>query len=591
MVKSAGISYWESFYRDELYYVLQDDDKDTFLHRMNNKINSLSYKPEAFPTEIMSKIIGNRATDIFTAVYNGETGLKPTDVNDVDPTTHVTLLHRAAAAYAFDLIDSLLNHGARTDVRCNCKISFMYRMLPLNVALHCICTIDEFVNKWTPKQSLFNLIIRLCNPFKTGNKLKVSRLLVWNTEGTEYEIYRYAKEGKVMEIAALLLAAPEKMVKSNGISYWESFYLEELFYVLQDDDEDTFLERMNNKINSLSYKPEVFPTEIMSEIIRYGATDIFTAVYNGKTGLKPTDVNAVDPTTHVPLLHTAAASYAFDLIDSLLNRGARTDVRCNCKISFMYGMLPLNVALHCIWCVAFVIDIQTLQGNKLQVSRLLVWNTEGTEYEIYRYAKEGKVMEIAALLLAAPEKVLSPSIFEKITNFSCPHGSMTLRQYITSEIASLTALRMRFVLEARSYAPLQACNDKLAAMKSMLLLLEVFERTGDKITRYIQQISNRDDVKEVVKKLSWLIQDSGFALDYADLHIDYLISWKGMELRERLQRAVNCEIEKEKFLGLRLPDCMESSDLQLCGKKLKGKGMLWNVTIKSDAKLLTVKVY
>ncbi|KAJ7970044.1 hypothetical protein O6P43_008292 [Quillaja saponaria] len=232
--------------------------------------------------------------------------------------------------------------------------------------------------------------------------------------------------------------------------------------------------------------------------------------------------------------------------------------------------------------------------HSLPVARLLFLNTEGTEYDIYRYAKAGKVLELAALLLVAPEKVFSSSIFEKITNYSCPRGSKTLRQYITSEIASLTALRMRLVHEIGSYALLRTCNDKLAIMRSMLMLLEVFERAGDKITTYVnQQTPQRDDTREAAKKLGWLIQESGFALDYTDLDIYYLNSSKNRDVGEVLHSAVKSKICREKSLDLRLPDCMEPSNLHHCFKKPKGKGKLWSlrwsVRVKQDGEVLNAK--
>ncbi|KAJ7970192.1 hypothetical protein O6P43_008414 [Quillaja saponaria] len=230
----------------------------------------------------------------------------------------------------------------------------------------------------------------------------------------------------------------------------------------------------------------------------------------------------------------------------------------------------------------------------IEIVRLLFWNTDETEYEIYQYAKEGKVAELAVLLLVAGKKIMSPFIFEKIRNFSAPHGSKTLRQYITSEIASLTGLRTRLVHETGSHAFLQTCNDKLATMTSMLMLLEVFERVGDKIMAYYIHHSADDvcaDMKgiKVPTDLACLIQEAGFITDYADLHIKDRLNSKWEMVWESLRDQVNSEIEQEKSLYLRFPNSMDSIDLQLCGKKEKGKKKLWNVTVKHDGKMLKVK--
>ncbi|KAJ7970213.1 Ankyrin-3 [Quillaja saponaria] len=393
---------------------------------------------------------------------------------------------------------------------------------------------------------------------------------------------------------------PHKMEKCAEQEDWSCFVRTELQYILDDDDTDSFIDKMN----SLPYKLEVFPTELMTSIIRFGANKIGTAVLNGETCLKPMNVNAVHPRHPIPLLHTAACVYNYDMVVALMNRGARTDLRCNREKQYIDGMIPLNVAVHCFCTIDEFVNKWTPKDslfnlvirlsnpfrtrNKLRVARLLFWNTEGIEYEIYRYAKEGKVLELAVLLLVAPKKVLSPSIFENMTNFSCPHGNTTLRQYITSEIASLTTLRTRLVHEIGSYALLQKCNDKLAKMKSMLMLLELFERAGDKITAYIQQKPDSDG--ERVRKIAWLIEESGFVLDYADLDMEYRSMMKPLcPAQNRIDYAIACETNKEKSLNLRLPDCMEPSDVHLCAKKQKEDWKLWNLTVKQDGKLLSVK--
>ncbi|KAJ7943195.1 hypothetical protein O6P43_032779 [Quillaja saponaria] len=66
----------------------------------------------------------------------------------------------------------------------------------------------------------------------------------------------------------------------------------------------------------------------------------------------------------------------------------------------------------------------------IEVVRLLAWNIEEIEYEIYRYAKEGKMVELVALLLVSLEKITSPSIFQKSrtcrVHINVPHFGSTL---------------------------------------------------------------------------------------------------------------------------------------------------------------------
>ncbi|KAJ7970392.1 hypothetical protein O6P43_008588 [Quillaja saponaria] len=267
----------------------------------------------------------------------------------------------------------------------------------------------------------------------------------------------------------------EEINESDGErSYWWCLLMGDLYYVLEDDDKNNFLDIMNN----LSYKPEVFPFTVISGIIIACAHNITTAVLNGETGQK-VDVKAVCPRTGESLLHQAAFSSDLSTVDTLLRLRARTDVRCN------KGKLPLN------------------ERTGIEIVTLLFWNTDETEFE-------------------------------------------------------------------------------------------VFERVGDKIMAYYIHHSADDvcaDMKgiKVTTDLAWLIQEAGFIIDYADLHIKDRLHSKWEKVWQSLRDQVNSEIEQEKSLYLRFPNSMDSIDLQLCGKKEKGKKKLWNVTVKHDGKMLKAK--
>ncbi|KAJ7975601.1 Ankyrin repeat family protein [Quillaja saponaria] len=388
-------------------------------------------------------------------------------------------------------------------------------------------------------------------------------------------------------------------MKSSEQLDWEFFIKDKLYSVLRNDDKEGFVDMMN----SLSNKLEVFPAEILSAICHEEAREIAASVFNGETGIK-VDVNAVNPITNLPILHFAAYAGNVDMVDSLLRHGAHTDVRCNCENSEQFmdinGMTPLNVALHrmskgideflanwsskqSLFNMIIRLCLPFATRGKREIVKLLAWTTEGIEYEIYRYAKEGKVVELAALLLVAREKVMSPSIFEKVGNFSWPHESTTLRQYISYEIASLTALHTRLVHETGNHAFLQTCNDKRASMKSMLVLLEIFERAGDDITAYIEQSESESNI-EVARGVAWLIQEADFSFKYADIDIlDINCDNGGMG---QLPDEVDREIEKEKSIGIPLPDCMDLSDFPR--RRKGGKEDFWNITVNAG-KLLAIK--
>ncbi|KAL4334412.1 hypothetical protein GQ457_07G007440 [Hibiscus cannabinus] len=87
---------------------------------------------------------------------------------------------------------------------------------------------------------------------------------------------------------------------------------------------------------------------------------------------------------------------------------------------------------------------------------------------------EGEVIGIAALLAVAREEVTSPSLFKGLWDPAL-NGSMSLRQLVLSEIVSLMASQITSSEEL---------NNKLETMMSMLRMIEVFGRVGDKIELY-----------------------------------------------------------------------------------------------------------
>ncbi|KAL4339717.1 hypothetical protein GQ457_08G013450 [Hibiscus cannabinus] len=103
---------------------------------------------------------------------------------------------------------------------------------------------------------------------------------------------------------------------------------------------------------------------------------------------------------------------------------------------------------------------------------------------IYSYVKDGKFVEIAALLTVAREEVTSPSLFKGLRDPAL-NGNMSLRQLVLSEIASLMASQITLVSTSEE---LHELNNKLERMMSILRMIEVFERVGDKIELYCRYL-------------------------------------------------------------------------------------------------------
>ncbi|KAJ7969702.1 hypothetical protein O6P43_008006 [Quillaja saponaria] len=134
MNKYEEYEYWSWFCFRDILYILEDN-KDNFLKIMNN----LPFKPEVFPVQVMLAIVsfGTGSPNIFNAVLNGETGLK-VDVTAVCTRTGRFLLHAAAGALNFDMVDKLMSRRETYyDLRCNQgMLPFTYALLAFRFVCH-----------------------------------------------------------------------------------------------------------------------------------------------------------------------------------------------------------------------------------------------------------------------------------------------------------------------------------------------------------------------------------------------------------------------------------------------------------------------
>ncbi|KAI7993119.1 hypothetical protein LOK49_LG12G02017 [Camellia lanceoleosa] len=113
-------------------------------------------------------------------------------------------------------------------------------------------------------------------------------------------------------------------------------------------------------------------------------------------------------------------------------------------IYFIKAGILADLSLRCLYsCLAEFIEKDVIKGI-----RLLVLNTKEPELEICQYAKEGKVVELAALLMTAREKV-APSLYQ-IGDGSTSNAGMLIRLCIYSKLAALTYEEYKFTF----------CNEK-----------------------------------------------------------------------------------------------------------------------------------
>ncbi|KAG5555583.1 hypothetical protein RHGRI_006283 [Rhododendron griersonianum] len=202
-----------------------------------------------------------------------------------------------------------------------------------------------------------------------------------------------------------------------------------------------------------------------------------------------------------------------ELVKLFLRYGARTDVRYARKVWRGRGMLPLNgmlpldTALYAARELVYSYQQKSLfkwivflclpsLKPSLVVNKLLVETSDNIEEFAYYYAMEGKLVELAVLLIVAREKVLN--------------GRMMIPQCVRDQILSLIDEEFKLMRECK-HRELTQIQQKMMGMSSSLLL-EVFDRAGHTIGEYLQ--SQQPDVKreQVEKDVSLILKEAGFRL-------------------------------------------------------------------------------
>ncbi|KAK8584019.1 hypothetical protein V6N12_068270 [Hibiscus sabdariffa] len=263
-------------------------------------------------------------------------------------------------------------------------------------------------------------------------------------------------------VMVALLKRIKKLVMMVMLKYYPGYDII-IEGLIDRDKKDAFVARIHQEAQPVGgydvYQSLMLP-QIVACIIHQSALVCATALLQGHTGLRP-DINAVDPDAGFAPLHCSSDDP--ELIELFLRYGARTDIRYQ-------GYLPLCCAID---------NIRA---------------TNEVEKEIYRYVKDGKIIQILALLMVAREEVTSPSLFKGLCDPTLD-GSMFLRQLVLSEIVSLMASQVTLV--STSEEVLDELNNKLETMMSMLRLIEVFERAGDKIELHRRYLTKKEFLESI----------------------------------------------------------------------------------------------
>ncbi|KAG5517207.1 hypothetical protein RHGRI_037838 [Rhododendron griersonianum] len=343
---------------------------------------------------------------------------------------------------------------------------------------------------------------------------------------------------------------------------WES----EMDSAIARDDQESFISLDTSPVSRNFGASYVVP-KLWNLICGADAVNCATALLEGK----------LDQTAHVDRpgcrgaypLHFAAYELAPRVIELLLSRGAQPNIRlyderdmdkhdvwlpprveCRLEMKEQKGMLPLNIALDSArqtlcWHNVYSPGQPTFQlivslclplmKRALAACKLLACSSENVEKEAYCYGMEGKLVELAVLLIVARKQVFTPVTFHR-NDGAVISTRMTILQCLKNQILSLVDEEMKPMNKFEHGRVIQI-QSKIMALRSTALLLKVFESAGDSIEEYLQLQQPVDVQREQMEKdVALRLAEKGFILKDGDFDFSIgdcdslLFAWNNQEV-------------------------------------------------------------
>ncbi|CAI9100556.1 OLC1v1037682C1 [Oldenlandia corymbosa var. corymbosa] len=378
----------------------------------------------------------------------------------------------------------------------------------------------------------------------------------------------------------------------------DAYFDRELHDAIQYDRKNVFVKMLNQLTSE-----EVKRLDPLHSVFFFDSVNCLKAVLDGKTAglFEITDVNAVPFTRYdeqlVPILHKAARSGSLKITKFFLPR-LEAQVNLRIDVEGMKGVLPLNLVLRTFWSKFDYGDMRLpherkdMIGQRYWISqpspkelepllfkwifhltnpvhkrnaelvRLLASKTLEIEQEFLKYLNERKLFELMALLMFARDRVM-PGL----------EGSSKIRDIVVKEIATLKMFIFRSTYDVDSHALVCEAQQKKMEMEAILLLLEIFDRIGDRIDAYLLHYDSKGDSQlDSVRKVSWLLKEAGFdaelelldetsrfKMEYDHLHIiiwgqDYHKDNRVEESNTEMNRLSNGEPDEKDNSYQRAPD-------------------------------------
>ncbi|OMP01190.1 hypothetical protein COLO4_12090 [Corchorus olitorius] len=180
----------------------------------------------------------------------------------------------------------------------------------------------------------------------------------------------------------------------------------------------------------------------------------------------------------------------------------------------------------------------------LETSKILACKLENIGSIACLYAMEGKLVELAALLMVTCKKLITTSK-ENSQNCYSSGEIMAMRQCFISEIQSIIDEETKFI--GQNQSGIQMCKYRKQIMSSALLLLDVFEEVGLEIDHYRQRIKYKGLKKvKVAEDLQYFIWIAGFILKEKDTNLQDMMWFSQIFAVNDAARSMDSNLYKPK---------------------------------------------
>ncbi|CDO99862.1 unnamed protein product [Coffea canephora] len=535
----------------------KDDLVDFIRSQVDKLIEDFNRNGSRLAYSILYKCVHSSALNCAAALLEEET-----DLTQYFKLPGLNLLHTAADALSLKMTRYFLKFGMRADEKATGIHTHGCQMLlPIDFAVQ---SVRRRVF-WTQEQSLYRLIFRLVPQGMYGPRQTMKLLMheISSSEASEI-ICRYATEGKIIELASLLIAS------SEGHLTVDNLYMPELM----ESNKLAECREMQNSMMSILMLLEIFlrtghriAWEASESSYFYSPTRNAVANLLASSGFELTGEDASYLRGRPRLFDELCSRVKNFFPDGmpLLDSFERVADIGWCETDSEYDeLLPLHKAVdrlrsdiitshwkqnESIFELIIVLCLPEMK-ERLEAVDLFAQKVDKINQLACFYAKEGKLIELAIIFIISWEKAMDP-IKLKI-NGDSSERSMTFRQFINSEMAQAIDLGYRLIgrITKEEEELSKFCKQRKEAMISALPLVGIFEKAGVNLRAYFQLEKNMvrkeqvvEDVMELLAKVGYKVKSEDIKIgDEVDSSMELPLEGKGGAVQELKKIAVTTTI-------------------------------------------------